>query len=311
MSEHRQIQTAGTLFIEQVDLLDVGLWTSTGPLGSTFEVQVELTGPLDHLGFVCDFSLTKQIIKSALKTKIDHRFIAPAQHPDYTLSFKHGRVTWSSAHDTTAYAFEGPADSVYALDVSEVTIDALEAEVTAILAAAFDHHQLPITTIKVKLYEESRQSSDAVHLQYTHGISAHQGLCHRMWHGHRSRVVVLRNQERSPELESYLQTQLFQAQGFHLAEPNQIEGSIWPLETLGPNHQTCKIQYNTQHGLYQATMPASQVFLMSHYSSVESLACTLAHKLKLVDPLASIQVRLYEGITKGGIYELPANSCLT
>lgn len=297
-------QHDGTLFIDQVDLLDVGIWTEHGPLGSTFAVKVQLTGPLDHMGFVCDFSQTKTIIKTALKTHIDHRFLAPIKDPHYSLTMHEARASWHRRDAASTYAFTGPATAVYAVDASHITSAIIEDEVTMILARAFAEAQLTITALQVSLREESPPPGDASYLRYTHGISAHQGLCHRMWHGHRSKVLVMRNHERSPALERYLQAELFAGQGFHLAEPDQIKGQLWQPATLGPPQQSCTIAYATPEGTYEAVMPAQQVFLMDQHTSVEALAWTLARKLQVLDPLATIEVRLYEGLAKGGICRL-------
>lgn len=214
------------------------------------------------------------------------------------------RASWHSRKAASTYTFTGPASSVYAMDATHITPTLIAAEVKMILAQAFAEAQLAITTLQVSLSEDSPPPGDAVYLRYTHGISAHKGLCHRMWHGHRSKVLVMRNHERSPALERYLQAELFAGQGFHLAEPGQIKGRLWQPATLGPAKQACTIAYATPDGTYEAVMPAEQVFLMDQHTSVEALAWTLAHQLQVLDPLATIEVRLYEGLAKGGICRL-------
>ena len=301
-STHMSQQT-GTLFIEQADHLDVGVWTEDGPVGTTYEVQLELSGPLDHMGFVCDFSITKQLIKDALKTKIDHRFIAPTRHSHYVLTLKDGRAIWKSEVDQT-YFYEGPADSVYPINASKITTDILTAEIKAILTQAFQAYNLHM---HVKLCQQSPAANDVTHIRYTHGASAHQGQCHRMWHGHHSQVMVLRNNQRSPELERYLYEQILGGSGFHLAQPDHIlsSHSQWSPQSLGPLEQDCTLKYESKAGTYHAIMPASKVFLMNQHTSVEALSWSLALRLKVADPLATIHVRLYEGLNKGGVCELP------
>lgn len=297
-------RASGTLFIEQIDALDLGLWTDDGPQGSTFEVDLEISAPLDEVGFVCDFSTTKQTLKKALKTTLDHRFIAPTKHPDYQLTLQNGQATWrpKDPHSQGLYFFKGPASSVYGLPTSHITLPELEQEVHRIACKAFSH--LPYTDLKIFLRSENIRSKDGTYLHYTHGISHHNGLCHRMWHGHRSRVVVLRNSDRSPALEDHL-TRKLGSNPFHLAEPNQIIGKTWQPGTLGPKNQLCELGYDTIAGPYRAIMPASKVWLAPKHTSVETFSTALARELKTQDPEARIQVRLYEGANKGGICELP------
>lgn len=308
------MKTVGTLFMEQADVLDLGLWNNTAPMGASFIVSCEITGPLDKLGFVSDFSLAKKIIKKSLKDNIDHRFVVPLEHPEYRLRQQGQNVIWEAknfsdgkSNDSSIY-YSGPASSVYTIRSKQVTTGLLEQEVQRILAAAFASH-FDHVSIVVSLEEEKVQAGhdSSIYLRYTHGISQHQGLCHRLWHGHRSQVMVLRQGERSPALEQAVRDKILSPLSFHLAHRSQIVtpvSKLWLPGQFGSKEQYCHIAYEGKDGPYHAVMRASRVLLLEQSTSVEVFSAAIAGEVKKMEPLAPIEVRLYEGVHKGGICRL-------
>ena len=56
-----------TLFIKNIDTIDLALWKDNALKGASFHVSVKVFGDLDQNGFICDFSVLKKAIKSILK----------------------------------------------------------------------------------------------------------------------------------------------------------------------------------------------------------------------------------------------------
>ncbi|MCY4380335.1 MAG: hypothetical protein OXC40_02035 [Proteobacteria bacterium] len=303
-----------TLFIEQADVIDLGLWLDGKPVGASFALDCELSGPLSPLGFVSDFSVAKKTIKNTLKKYLDHRFVVPLADEFYELQENKNQVVWqprslgdqgrNSYDKNHDYVYVGPRSSVYPIRGAQVSESVLSQEITELVGGSFREIGVSYSRMQVTL---SSMSSSPVNqdvcFRYTHGISGHQGQCHRLWHGHSSKVIVWRNGERSPALEAYLKEHIIQKQSIHLAEPGQIVApSLWDVGSLGPKAQLCEIKYQSASGYYYAKMPASSVFLLPSSTSVEVFAQSLASAVKKEDHLAHIRVQLYEGLGKGSIY---------
>ena len=298
----------GHLFIQGVDQLDMAYWHQDALWGGSYEVDLEVWGELDSQGFVCDFSELKALLRDFLKTSFDHRFVAPLQHPHYELiSWGVEEMCWHSrpSYDLP-WSYRAPRSAFLPLDHFCYHKDLLASEIQNSFQKKL--RSLPqkegVEGVKVFLRErESKHSSSAVTLfPYTHGITAHKGLCHRLWHGHHSLLEVKREGLRDERLERALVQNHLGGAPVHIAEPAQIlTPGVWSAGECGPAEQICELAYTGASGAFYARMPAHRVFLSTPATSVECLAITFAELLKKGSPHQRFDVKVFEGLHKGGL----------
>jgi len=163
-------------------------------------------------------------------------------------------------------------------------------------------HRLPssILGVKTKLREEVADPTEAF-FRYTHGIQCHDGLCQRLFHGHKSRIEIYVGDERRPDLEHFICRELFGTE-IHIASPAQIKsGSIEP-GTRGTEKQEVRLEYTASQGRFEAILPADRVFVVQDETSIECIAKELAGVVReRIGGMERIQVRCYEGINKGAV----------
>ena len=152
----------------------------------------------------------------------------------------------------------------------------------------------------VKLREENISPTEAS-FRYTHGIQGHNGLCQRLFHGHRSRIEIFVGDERRPDLEHYIAREVF-GSSIHIASLNQIKAGQGEVGRRGSTNEPITLHYAGTLGLYEATLPANRVFFVESETSVESIAREIARVIKREENCtAPIKVISYEGIDKGAI----------
>lgn len=356
------------MFISGFDQLDIAYW-HRGLWGISYDVDCEVWGPLDAMGFVCDFSVLKAFLRSFLKEFYDHRFVAPTHHPLYSLipdtpgssSFEPDKVTpetlltWSLRNSSQLPTFQraprtralaemwsytAPSSAILPLPSAYYHHDLLERHIESHALTAMKekriatpdglhltlrpgHHSTSCSHSHDRESDkgDAQSQTDTHHhgddirtmpppgpssketvFHYTHGVAAHRGLCHRLWHGHSSRLEIRINGQRDHHLESQVVHQFFHTTPFHIAEPSQIlSGHLWPRGECGPSGEMCELGYQGLSGEFRCTMPAERIYLIAPATSVECFAQTVARELKKSQPQNHIDVRIFEGIRKGGI----------
>lgn len=313
MSSESRASAEGHLFIEGVDQLDIAYWQQ-GVWGGSYEVDLEVWGVLDHQGFVCDFSELKALFRALLKKSFDHRFVAPTQHAHYQLSCESEEVMcWHAREggreEEHVWWYRAPSSAFLPLLSSSYRSDLLAADIQAAALAELRKQKSVegLKGLKVALREQASVAhpphfSPSTFFPYTHGITSHRGLCHRLWHGHFSRLEVQRDGVRYGEIERALASQLLGGGPVHIADPDQIQRpSLWPAGERGPEGELCELAYRGASGIFQCRMPAHRVFLSTPAPSVECLAVNFAEALKKKAPQHRYNVKVYEGLHKGGI----------
>jgi len=132
---------------------------------------------------------------------------------------------------------------------------------------------------------------------YTHGLKQHYGNCQRLLHGHRNRVDVLIDGQRSMEMEAKIAEMWSDV---HLAFPENIltEGISVSQRQLEIN--TIALSYVSLQGKFDLEIQGSEVYVMPYETTVENIARHLRDKVQSwVGPDHKVQVFAYEGIRKG------------
>lgn len=295
----------GSLFLNDITKLDCALFDlGTGISGSSWHVDVTLSGILDANGFVYDFSLLKNLVRQTLKTSVDHALVIPvgSQSVQYTEIPNGEHWTLESRSKVGSapikWEYTCPKGAVYPIRCLSLTPSVIEQELGRLLK-----HRLPgtITDIRVKLRSEVISPTEAV-FRYTHGIAGHQGLCQRLFHGHRSRIEIYVGEDRRADLEHFVVGEIFAAT-VHFATPEQLKNTApWPLSTRGPAGQTVSLDFKGTLGQYSANLPADHVFLVDQETSIECVSRSIAQAVRKKLPKAEvIRAVCYEGIGKGGV----------
>ena len=295
-----------TLFIKDIDRIDCAAYDpSVGVIGKSWYVDVEVTGDLDANGFVYDFSHLKKLVKNTLKSSIDHALLIPIRSSTVEYEGNGDSEEWTlrptprQDKQATTWKYEGPKGSVYPVRTYRVTRDVIEQECAKLI-----RHRLPnsVQRVSVKLRKEKKPG--ASFFRYTHGISGHEGLCQRLFHGHRSRVEVHVAGEQRPDLERYVAHDLF-GSIVHIASTDQAPAGNCEIGMRSNSSDTVALSYRGSLGCYKAEIPLSQIFFVRTFTSIESITKEVAlHLREKFNINAPLRVTCFEGIDKGAIADL-------
>lgn len=291
-----------TLFVRDVGKIDSAMFDpSLGIIGQSWYVDVWLTGTLDENGFVFDFSPLKSLIRQTLSSTLDHALIIPVGSQTVQYSEFDNAERWtlrSKARGDVRDArwdYISPKGSVFPVHTVALKTATIEQEFARIL-----RHRLPQTVhqLVVKLREESISPTEASY-RYTHGITGHNGLCQRLFHGHRSRIEIYIGDERRPDLEHFIVREVF-GTNVHIATLNQVKSGNGEIGQRGKTDEPITLAYAGTLGSFEATLPANRVFFVEGETSVESLAREVARLIKREErPSERVRAVCYEGIDKG------------
>jgi 6-pyruvoyl-tetrahydropterin synthase len=300
----------GRLFINDVDKIDCAIFDpSIGVVGQSWFVDITVSGKLDENGFVHDFSHLRKLVKQVLKTSLDHALIIPVQsklvHYQETDRGELWRLQAKSRLTgvNSEWTYLCPKGAVYPIRSVQVTREIVEQECSRLV-----RHRLPedILSVEIHLRKEDVLSGQSF-FRYSHGITSHEGLCQRLFHGHRSLIEVYVADERRHDLEQWLAHEVL-GSIVHVASISQV---VDPPENLKPGVRPdftapLTLSYRGSMGLFEAKVPANRVFLVEEETSVESLCQELVQLIanEGVEIGAPIRVKCYEGIGKGAIAEI-------
>lgn len=286
---------AQTIFARDVDQIDIAYPSPSGIAGRSFHVDVSATGPLDHNGFVIDFGLLKKKVKAHLKATADHALVIPAQLPGYRLTTTavDGEVSLSF---NSGFGYVCPADAIYPIDGTALASDALAAQLAGDLAP-----ELPDgLSIAFSLREKSL-AEGSVAFSYTHGISRHDGLCQRLFHGHTGELQL--SGVTDPALAATISQACFGG-GIHIASQDQlVTAAEHPLgQGAWDESSHYFLSYEGSLGRYSAVVPKERTLILPATASIEHLAGYVFDQLYAhhKDSLtASLELKIWEGLNKG------------
>jgi 6-pyruvoyl-tetrahydropterin synthase len=279
------------LFVDNLTNVDFSyLHPERGLLGETWLANIELEGELDEQGMVCDFGTVKKVLRNWLDDEIDHRLAIPVHSPNlkFTLVDDTIELTWNygSGDNIRQLRCKGPAQSIALINAETVDADSVSRWAIEKLKSHF-----PTSIEQLSLSFGSEEILGASY-HYSHGLKKHDGNCQRIAHGHRSRIEIWQDQQRSPELE-----ELWAEQWCDI-----YVGSLDDI-TL-QNDTAIMFAYTAEQGDFELDMPVQDCYLMNSDSTVELIAHHIATELKALRPNNQIKVRAFEGINKGALVKL-------
>ena len=281
------------LFVNHLTVLDFSyLHHSRGIIGESWILDIELTGELDKQGMVFDFADVKKALKDAAEDLFDHKLVVPDSLPGLTVDKDkaNNRIHVSyDMPDGNKIETSSPSDAIIMVALAEVSIEEME-------ALLGDHLQTVVPAnvkaINVILREESIKGA---HYQYTHGLKKHSGNCQRITHGHRSKLEIFTDGQRS-QLTEYQWAKKWK--DIYIASKADIKATEYHNDIAH-----LRFQYQASQGEFELLLPSASVYIIDTDSTVEWIAEHIAVTLKQQRPQNRFLVRCYEGVKKGAIAE--------
>ncbi len=278
-----------TLFVEQLTVIDFSYFHSTrGIVGESWIMDVELTGSLDDNGMVFDFAHVKKQIKQHVDALIDHKFVVAKDYRGLSIERQATSLLLNlTTQDGMQYQHKSPEQAVTLIPGENVTRE---------LVADFLHQSLlsilpaNVEGLTIQLREEVIEGA---YYHYSHGLKKHFGDCQRIAHGHRSRIMIFRNDTRDTELEEKIASEWRDI--YLITDEDLIEQA----SENGVDYYY--LGYKANQGTFELKLPVSVCDRLPTDSTVELIAEFLANKLKKQYPEDSIKVRAFEGVQKGAI----------
>ncbi len=273
------------LFVEQLTNVDFSyLDAKRGLVGETWWASAVLDGALDEQGMVCDFGIVKKTLRNWLDDELDHRLLVPVNSPALTL--KHSgdiiELSWNGDNGDLL-EMRAPRQAVALVDAEQITAKSVAHWCREQLRSHF-----PVNVEQLTLSFVA-ETIDGASYHYSHGLKKHNGNCQRIAHGHRSRIQIWLDDERSSALE-------------------QQWAERWADIYLGSKEDLISEQdgqllfrYSAQQGEFELSLPASRNYMMNTDTTVEFIARHLADTIKQQHPDSCVKVRAFEGVNKGAI----------
>lgn len=278
------------LFVDNLTVIDFSyLDNKRGVVGESWIVDLELAGDLNEQGMLFDFGEIKKQIKQFIDFEIDHRLLVPMNSLGCRIDIQGDEMSIEFPLNTGGVIFhQSPKGSIYLVDAETIDIKKISQDLQTRI-----HALLPDNVSEVLIHLR-HEIIDGAFYHYTHGLQKHLGQCQRIAHGHRSRIEVKMDGNRSSDLE--LQWASILKDSYIATEGHIIE----EFELNGIAHT--KLEYTADEGKFSICLPSSFLFVMPMESTVENIAVHLA-ELIAKKSKNKVSVKAYEGLNKGAYGE--------
>lgn len=280
------------LFVDNLTNVDFSfLDPDRGLLGETWLANIELHGELDEQGMVCDFGTVKKVLRHWLDTELDHRLAVPVRSPNIRITEDDEflDIHWQFGNAGEFLHTRSPRDAIALVDAEILTPASVSAWCITQLIKLFPES---IATLGLIF---TCENIDGAFYHYSHGLKKHLGNCQRIAHGHRSRIDIWENEEKSPALEMHWAERW---RDIYLGTNADIQAQ--PIHNQQAYYH---FAYKSQQGKFELTLPQRCCYLMNTDTTVELIAFHLAQVIKTERPSSLIRVKAFEGINKGAIVE--------
>ena len=288
------------LFVNDLTVIDFSYCcTERGIVGESWIVDVLLDGSLNEMSMVLDFAVVKKQIKAIIDDAVDHKLLLPMLDNAITVSdstYREGHEFVDFKSKQGSYNLQSPRCAFAKISSDKIDIASVTNYLTEIIL-----EQLPKNVQGLTLNLRA-ENIDGAFYHYTHGLKLHDGNCQRIAHGHRSKIHIYQNGQRSAELETawslrwkdiYLASE---ADRIALAD---IELSANATENLSADQQL--FSYFAPQGRFDIAVPSNILDVVDCDSTVELLADFILRQLKQQSPDNEFKVVAFEGVAKGAI----------
>lgn len=276
------------LFVNNLTVIDFSYFDNRrGILGESWIVDIVLTGELDQQGMVFDFGHVKKKIKSIIDNTLDHRFVISKQTKQLEVNEANGQCELNWKHITGNYRHISPSTSILLLEVKTINKSTLAKYLEEVILPELPKN---VQAVEIHLSEEG---IDSAYYHYSHGLKKHDGNCQRIVHGHRSKIEIYENHQRSATLEDYWSA------CFRNIYIGTMEDITEETEVDGKTYLT--FSYQAQQGFFSITLPKKRVYLIETDSTVELIAQHILEQCRQKQPGNHYLIKAYEGVGKGAI----------
>ncbi len=273
------------LFVDHLTNVDFSyLCPNRGLVGETWLASIELEGPVDHQGMVCDFGIVKKQLRHWLDEQLDHKLIVPSQSANIQITGGEDACSlyWQFA-GRDHLRITSPAQAYCLVPSQHIEPESLAIWCTQQLADAFGPQ---VQRLSLRFTPESITTP---FYHYSHGLKKHAGNCQRIAHGHRSRLDIWRNGEYCLDSVSRIARQW---QDIYLGTRSDIVQQT-------PSHTA--FAYAASQGEFFLELPNRCLYLMDQDTTVENISEHLYQRLTQDSPRDHIRVKAFEGLGKGAI----------
>ncbi len=288
------------LFVNDLTVIDFSYCCpKRGIVGESWIVDVLLDGSLNEMSMVLDFAVVKKQIKAIIDEAVDHKLLLPIHDKAIKVGSAANRadhefVDFSSKQGN--YYLQSPTSAFAKIAAKQIDIASVTSHLTKIIL-----EQLPKNVQGLTLNLRA-EKIDGAYYHYTHGLKLHDGNCQRIAHGHRSKIHIYKNGQRSKALEevwSLRWQDIYLASEADRITLKDIELSETAMANLTPDHQL--FSYFAPQGRFDIAVPSSILDVVDCDSTVELLADFIVRQLKLQAPNDEFKVVAFEGVAKGAI----------
>ena len=288
------------LFVNDLTVIDFSYCcASRGIVGESWIVDVLLDGRLNERSMVLDFAVVKKQIKAIIDDAVDHKLLLPMQENTISVEVSENRPGHEFVNFTSkqgGYYLQSPSCAFAKIDTKQIDIASVTDYLTTIILA---HLPKNVQGLTLNLRPEV---IDGAYYHYTHGLKLHDGNCQRIAHGHRSKIHIYKNGQRSAALEdvwSLRWQDIYLASEADRIALSDIELSATAMANLTPDHQL--FSYFAPQGRFDIAVPRTILDVVDCDSTVELLADFIVRQLKKQSPLDEFKVVAFEGVAKGAI----------
>ncbi|MFT5812960.1 MAG: 6-pyruvoyl-tetrahydropterin synthase [Psychroserpens sp.] len=288
------------LFVNDLTVIDFSYCCEArGIVGESWIVDVLLDGSLNEMSMVLDFAVVKKQIKAIIDDAVDHKLLLPMQDNAISVEVSTERSGHEFINFTSkqgAYYLQSPSCAFAKIDTKQIDIASVTEYLTKIILTYLPKNVQGLT---LNLRPEV---IDGAYYHYTHGLKLHDGNCQRIAHGHRSKIHIYKNGQRSAALEevwSLRWQDIYLASEADRIALSDIELSETAIANLTPKHQL--FSYFAPQGRFDIAVPSTILDVVDCDSTVELLADFIVRQLKKQLPIDEIKVVAFEGVAKGAI----------
>ena len=288
-----------TMFMNDLTVIDSSyLCEERGLIGESWIVDLELTGKLNDMSMVFDFSRVKKTAKAIIDQMVDHKLILPMDMQGVSIDTKGSQTTIDFYYQDTSLHVSSPSSAFCFLPSKSVNNQALIQYLEKHIQAALPDN---VCSIHVSLRYEA---IDGAYYHYTHGLKKHDGNCQRIAHGHRSKIEIYENNHRNQTLEKLIADKL---EDIYLASTEDaiaLDNTDFSpsVKNLSATHKA--YAYAAEQGEFSIVLPLTQLKETPYDTTVECLAKFIAETVKAIKPESAIRIIAFEGVRKGAIYTL-------
>lgn len=290
------------LFVRDLTVIDVSyLCPQRGMVGESWILDVVMSGELNEMSMVLDFSRVKKQIKQLVDQYVDHRLLIPTiSAAIQTAPTKAGYISVDLISANHNIHLHSPEQAFCFIEAEVITIESVTEHLQQVLQG---HLPANVQGLEITLRHEK---IDGAFYHYSHGLKKHDGNCQRIAHGHRSPIELVVNGHRNAELEqqwAHRWQDIYLGSQEDVISISELNLSSTVVNISDESHYG--FRYTAPQGEFELAIAKSVTEILATDTTVELLACYIAEQIK---PQLAVTDRLdvfaYEGVGKGAMVTL-------